>query len=223
MTVWGVFRDTADSFVMPRHVDDPGELMRISKDERPKVMLIHGWQKRLNLHGPPEDRPLYISQEEWASPYWINERRKKWGLVEWVLHTAQTYRIDMLLIETQAAGHSLEQELRRLHDTGAWGIRLIQAKGDKVSRAIAVQHLFSNGLVYVPTYPEDGALPGWATIIVDQFASFPKTRYKDLVDSGTHALQHLRDVGVLVRREEHDQAFEESLRLPTKRKPLYEV
>lgn len=223
MTVWGVYRDSGESIVAPRHIDDPAEVMRLSVDERPKLLLMGGWQKRLTLHGPPDDRPINVSQEEWNSPWWRTERQKTWGLVEWVVDTARRYKIDTLLIETQAAGHSLDQELRRLHNTGDWGVQMIHAKGDKVARAIAVQHLFSNGLVHVPTYPETGQLPNWAHIIVDQFSSFPKTRYKDIVDSGTHALQHLRDIGILVRREEHDRGVEDSMRLPRKTKPLYEV
>jgi predicted phage terminase large subunit-like protein len=223
MTVWGVFRHTGDSFVMPRHIDDPNEMMRIAHNDYPRVMLMYGWQKRLSLHGPPEERPLHVSTEEWDSPHYRQERQKSWGLVEWVAYTAKRYRIDQLIIETQAAGHSLEQELRRLHAGADYGLQLINAKGDKTSRAFAVQHLFSNGLVHAPMYPDSGLPPTWAGTVIDQFSSFPKTRYKDIVDSGTHALQHLRDMGILVRREEHDQSHESAMRLPGKRKPLYDV
>ncbi len=102
-------------------------------------------------------------------------------------------------------------------------MQLIQAKKDKTARAYGVQHLFSNGLVHAPIYPESGDHPVWAATIIDQFSSFPKTRFKDLVDSGTHALQHLRDVGILVRREEHDDGYERSMALPRRAKPLYPV
>ncbi len=115
MTVWGVFRQTGESVVVPRHIDDPGEMMRIASKDYPRVMLIYGWQKRLSMHGPPEERPLDVAVEEWNSPFYQGERQKKWGLVEWVVWTAKRYRIDHLLIETQAAGHTLEQELRRQH------------------------------------------------------------------------------------------------------------
>ena len=223
MTVWGVYRTTGSSTLMPRQSDDPAETIRIYQDERPKVMLIYGWQKRLTLHGPPEEKPYGVSDTQWNSEAFLSARQANWGLVEWVVFTAKKYKIDHLLIETQAAGHSLDQELRRLHSNGDWGVQLIVAKGDKTARAYAVQHLFSNGLIYAPFYPDNGMPPAWCGTIIDQFASFPKTRFKDLVDSSTHALQHLRDSDLLVRGEEFDADFEEGLQLPRRPKPLYEV
>jgi predicted phage terminase large subunit-like protein len=223
MTVWGVFRDTGTSVVIPDNITDPGEMMRVAREERPKVMLMAAWQKRLTLHGPPEERPWGISDQEWNSPRWLPERQQSWGLVEWVVYTAKRWRINHLLIETQAAGHSLEQELRRLHSAGDWGVQLIVAKGDKTARAYAVQHLFSNKLIYVPVFPDTGLSPQWAEMVIDQFATFPKTRYKDIVDSGTHALQYLRDTGILVRGEEYDSDFEETMRPPPRNQPLYPV
>lgn len=222
MTVWGVWRDDGESFLAPRYVDDPTEMQRVASDTRPKCMLIAGWQKRLSLHGPPDQRPYSISDDEWNSPYWRKERQKTWGLVEWVVDTAKRWRIDRLLIETQAAGHTLNQELRRLHSGGDWDVQMISARGDKKARAIAVQHLFSNGLIYVPTYA-DGRLPGWADIIVSQFSSFPRTRHKDIVDSGTHALQHLRDAGLLMRKDEFEDAYLDELQHRAPQQPLYDV
>jgi predicted phage terminase large subunit-like protein len=163
-----------------------------------------------------------VSPQEWESPLWLRERQKSWGLVEWVVHDARRWRVHHLLIETQAAGHSLEQELRRLHGNNDWTVQLIKATKDKRARAFAVVPLFANGIVHVPEY-SDGSHPTWAEHVLDQFTSFPRTKYKDLVDSGTHALQYLRDTGLLMRREEYDEEIRHGLRYKPKVKPLYDV
>lgn len=226
--ILGVFRGATTKMASPtehRNESDPVEFLRIVHDDRPKVMLIFGWNKRVALHGPPEQRPLGVSDREWVKE-WRTHRQQSWGLVEWVADTCKRYKVDHLIIETQAQGHGLEQELRRLHSDGDWGVELKSARGKgngKVERAWAVQHLFSNSLVYCPKNPKTGLRPQWAEDIVNQSALFPRGRHDDLVDALILALQHLRDTGILVRGDEHDADYAETLLPKQSNRPLYEV
>ena len=61
-------------------------------------------------------------------------------------------------------------------------------RGDKVARTYAIQHLFSEGMIYAPDMD-------WAEMVIDQTESFPKAKHDDLVDSMTQALSHLRVIG----------------------------
>jgi predicted phage terminase large subunit-like protein len=144
---------------------------------QPRLMLMRAWRARLQLH----------------------------DLVQKVAATAAKRRIDRLLIEAKAAGHSVAQEIGRLCSGADFGIELIDPKGaDKVARAYRVQHLFSNGLVFAPDRP-------WAAMVIDECARFPRGRYDDLVDSTTQALHHLRQIGLLKLPDEHRAEVEAEL------------
>ena len=58
--------------------------------------------------------------------------------------------MDRLLIEAKASGISAAQELRNRYAGRSWAINLRQVKGDKLSRALVVQPLFAEGLIYAP-------------------------------------------------------------------------
>lgn len=207
-SVWGVFED---------------------KNGNPAIMLLCAWRKRLDLHGPYQDR----RRNETNSAF-RQRTAGDWGLVEWVAHECRRLKVDKLLIESKASGLSVAQELRRLYANDDWGVELVNPKGDKVARAYAVQHLFSEGLIWAPIYvPEKNEQTGkieffnrraWVETIIDEAASFPKGRYDDLVDSMTQALSYLRKIGLAVRREER-KAYEESLAQHKSRntQPLYPV
>jgi hypothetical protein len=62
-------------------------------------------------------------------------------------------------------------------------------KGDKIARALAVQPILSQGLVYAPNLSR-------ADQMISDAESFPKGRFDDLVDSMTQALKYLRDHGM---------------------------
>lgn len=188
-TVWGVFREQGGA---------------------PRIMLVHAWRKHLELHGrylprePGEDEASYVRRTQ-----------PSWGLVEWIAHTCRRYKVDRVLVEGKASGLSVAQELRRLHGTEGWGIEVRTPDGDKVSRAHAVQPLFSQGLVYAPARD-------WADMVIDEMGSFPRGRYKDLTDSATQALKYLRDGGFIQHRHERDYIAEEAMRHTNmKHEPLY--
>lgn len=175
-TVWGVFRDKANNS---------------------KVVLMHAWQKRLELHGPEVPR---LPGESTAA--YVRRASPEWGLVEWVAHTCRRFKIDRLLIEAKASGITVAQEIKRLYANEGWGVMLIDPKSqDKVARAYAVQHLFADGYVYAPERE-------WANMVIDQMAAFPKAAHDDLTDTATQALKHLRDIGFAIRREERAAADE---------------
>lgn len=191
-TVWGVFRE---------------------KGGAPRIMLVHAWRKHLELHGP------YIPREPGESEAaFVRRTQPHWGLVEWIAHTCRRYSVDRVLVEGKASGLSVAQELRRLHGTEGWGIEVKNPEGDKVSRAHAVQPVFSQKLVYAPARE-------WADMVIDEMGSFPRGRYKDLTDSATQAIKHLRDGGFIQHRHERDFYERESARdyKSASTAPLYQV
>jgi predicted phage terminase large subunit-like protein len=101
--------------------------------------------------------------------------------------------------------------------------------GDKIARLIAVQHMFSEGLVYVP-WPIDEETGQeapfgykWVEDAMDQIGTFPKAPHDDFVDSATQALRWLRDSGILLRSEEHAADVEAEFRYNSRLTPLYPV
>ena len=66
---------------------------------------------------------------------------------------------------------------------------------DKTARAYAVQHLFSDGMIYAPD-------KDWADMVQNEMASFPRGAHDDLTDSVTQALRHLRSIGLAMREAE---------------------
>lgn len=190
LTVWGVFSTDASATV-GRYIDAEGRPVYIDRtynDSAPKVMLMYAWQKRLELH----------------------------ELVEEVAKTCKRLKVDVLLIENKAAGHSVSQELRRLYSHERFSVLLHDPKSiDKLSRLYSVQHLFSEGMVYAP----DRA---WAEMTITQVGQFPKGKHDDIVDTVSQALRHLRDLGLLTRSDERSHELESMKTYPGgKDQPLY--
>lgn len=210
MIVFGVFRGGGHG-VITRRTD--GTFVRILDDVGfPRIIVLYGWMKRLELHGPPQmEKPPNLDLRDWNGPEWRAVRQREWGLAEWVHDTCVRYKVDHLGIETQAQGHGLEQELVRMNTHKRYGVELVPAKGDKVARAYSVQPMLSSRQVYFPTY-EDGTYPTWLTPLADQIFDFrPTSHNDDAVDAFTGGLRHLRDSGIFDRREEYEEAVEDSL------------
>lgn len=125
LTVWGVFTEDGTA-AATRVIDGEGRpvyLDRQHTESAPKVMLMHAWQSRLELH----------------------------ELVEKVARTCQSLKVDKLLIENKAAGISVAQEIRRLYQNERWSVQLQDPRSqDKLARLYSVQHLFAEGLVWAP-------------------------------------------------------------------------
>lgn len=160
------------------------------ENENPRALLMYGWAGKFELH----------------------------DLVQKVAQTAKDFKIDVLLVENKAAGHSVAQELRRLYRWEEFNIIMDDPKStDKVGRAYSVQHLFAEGIIYVP---DDRA---WAQTIITECEQFPKGRHDDLVDTVTGAVRHLRTLGLLMRGPERTAEITESTTFKGNHKslPLY--
>lgn len=197
MTTWGVFSG-AEATGANRYATHAGGVAEAADqaasfttavNEAPAVMMMHAWQARLELH----------------------------DLVTKVAKTCVDLRVDRLLIEDKAAGHSVAQELRRLYANAGFAVQLVPPTGgDKVARLYSVQHLFAEGLIWAPDKT-------WAEMVISQVATFPKGKHDDLVDTVSMALQYLRRVGILVRAPEWAHDVAESMRHRPQERPLYEV
>jgi predicted phage terminase large subunit-like protein len=126
LTIWGIF--TTDQInKVNRILDSRGQPMELSDRPElqgaPKVLLMHAWRDRLELH----------------------------KLVTTVAEACKKFQVDTLMIENKAAGHSVSQEIRRLYGNEQFGVILFDPKGqDKLSRLYSVQHLFAEGIIYAP-------------------------------------------------------------------------
>lgn len=160
-----------------------------------RAMLIHAWSKKLPFSGP---RVEVLPGEH--ESVWRRRAMPHWGLIEWTADTCKRFKADKLLIENKASGISTAQSLQNSHGREGWAIELVEPKGDKVARALAIQPTFSQGMIYAPDRV-------WATDTVDECAVFPKGRHDDRVDSTTQAIKHLRDNG-LIRSDEERRAEE---------------
>lgn len=125
LTIWGVFSTDAKA-VAARVIGPDGRPTytdRAYDEAAPKVMLMHAWNERLELH----------------------------ELVAKTAKTCRDMQVDKLLIENKAAGISVAQELRRLYASEPWMVQLHDPRStDKLSRLYSVQHLFSEGMIYAP-------------------------------------------------------------------------
>lgn len=176
LTVWGVFSNEGDA-VPQRQIGRHGAIEYTERDYRqgsPKVVLMAAWQERLELH----------------------------ELVKKVAETCKKLRVDKLLIEDKAAGHSVSQEIRRIYGSAEFAVQLYNPGAqDKLARLYSCQHLWAEGLVYAP----DRA---WADMVITQVGQFPKGKNDDLVDTCSMSMRHLRDLGLLTRAPERLEEVE---------------
>jgi len=182
LTIWGVFSASGEQ-ASTRMVDRYGRTIESATSHQSealgataKVMMMYAWQGKLEIGD------LVIKVEE------ICTRMK----------------VDLLLIENKAAGHSVAQELRRVFNSANFAVQMYDPKTlDKVARLYSIQHIFSEGMVYAPN-------KDWAEMVIRQTSSFPRGAHDDLVDTVSMGLKHLRDVGMLTRAPERMAEIEES-------------
>jgi predicted phage terminase large subunit-like protein len=195
LTVWGIFDTTTG---------------------KRGIMLVAAWAKHLQFSSKRIERAPTETYSMWKQ-----RTSGKWGLIEWVYDSCtwlygREFKVDRLLIEDKGPGHSAAQEIRNRYGIHEFGVQLVKTKGDKVSRALAIQPIFSNGLVWSPNYD-------WAELVIRQAAKFPFDRHDDLVDSMTQALRFARDAGLLQSDEERSFADRETMTHRPKQKALYPV
>lgn len=189
LTVWGVWVESNE---------DQRDLQQIGS---PKLMLIDAWQKRLTLHGTSMVEP--VAGESRAE--FELRKRHGWGIVEHIAATCKKHKVDKLLIESKATGHTVAQEMRRLYSKENWTVQLVDpGRLDKTARVYTIQHLFADGLIWRPD-------TDWAEMVESECASFPRGAHDDLVDTVTMGLTHLRRMNMAVRAEESHAAITEML------------
>jgi predicted phage terminase large subunit-like protein len=156
MTVWGVFLD---------------------KDGKRRVILMDAWRKHLEFSA---DRREIERRPNESDAVHRQRTQRHWGLMEWVEHTCNRFKVHRLLIEAKGPGQSAAQELSNRFGILDFVVDPTPVKGDKLSRALAVQANFANGMVYAPNRD-------WAELVITEMEVFPKGRYDDLTDSTTQA------------------------------------
>jgi len=178
-----------------------------NENQQSRIICLHAWRKRLELHGPYIERLPNETQAEYTK-----RTMPTWGLCEWIAYSCKKFDVHKLLIESKASGLSVAQEMRRIYGNDKWGVQLIDPKGaDKVARVHAIQHLFADGMISLPAY-SDGTLREWGQMLVDEMAAFPKGANDDLTDAMSQGLKHLRDAGLAVRKDEAAAVIEEMRR-----------
>lgn len=181
------------------------------RNDNPRVMLMWAWAKHCELHGKPIER----KPGETKKAFDIRSM-PTWGLVEWIAYSCRRFRVDRLLIEAKASGITVAQEMKRLYKEDGWLVELTPVAGDKVARAHAVEPSFAAGLVFAPD--ED-----WAEKVIAQAETFPKSKYKDLVDSTTQALKWLRQNGLISHNFETAAELRDAMEFRPEAKALYDV
>lgn len=208
LTIWGAWVETSAESRFNEHFGTP------------RLMLMHAWHKRLTLHGRDVRKNPDETREEFEA-----RQKTNWGVVEWIAHDCRKLKVDKLIIENKATGHTVEQEMRRLFADQPWSVALHDpGRQDKTARAYMVEHLFADGLIWAPGY-EDGRFVDWADLVIDELAKLPKGAHDDLADSAVNALTHLRRMSLAPRKEESHAAFEEMMfpSTPQRRVAHYET
>ena len=195
-TIWGVF-DAPSTTMANRTQDRYGKTIEYrtayqSGDlaQTPKLMMMYAWAKKVEFH----------------------------ELVESVADAARRFKVDKILIENKAAGHSVAQELRRLFANENYFVQMYDPKTlDKLARLYSVQHIFAERMVYAPD-------KDWAEMVIRQVSTFPKGKHDDLVDTVSMGVKHLRDLGLLTRDAERLRILEDAQRHSgAEPPPLYPV
>lgn len=204
-----------DSAFTEKESNDPSgfTVWGVFRNEQGKrrIMLVHAWRKHLQFAG----NVVPLKNGEHPEIY-RRRAQPHWGLIEWVADSCRRFKVDKVLIEAKASGISASQELRRRHGREGWGIQLCNVKGDKWARAIAVQATFSQLQVYAP-------IRDWSEMVIEEMAVFPKGKYKDLTDSATQAITHLRDIGMAQSDEEAIAETQERVMHRPRPKAIYPV
>lgn len=176
---------------------------------RPQIMLIDAWEGFLEF-----DPLLQRTAEMCRAP-----------------NGNPSCKADILLVENKNISHPIMSEIRRQYGSREWSTIGFDPKGDKVARAIAIQHLFSGhqvvdqetgmktwtgGCIWAPD-------TDWAQMVIDRAANFPRGKRKGIVDTVSQALRYLRDNGIILRTEEYDEEQTEAKTYRPRKKARYDV
>ena len=126
------------------------------------------------------------NEESGDSIILLDAKRGRWDFPELKAVAAEEYHYwepEMVLVEAQASGTPLTQELRNM------GIPVVNYRpsrgNDKVTRVHAVSPVFESGMVWAPKKK-------FAEEVIEECAAFPFGEYDDYVDSMTQAILRFR-------------------------------
>ena len=117
----------------------------------------------------------------------LREKMEYPRLKQAVLRQLQRFEPNKVLIEDQASGTQLIQELRAQGQHKIIGIKI---HGSKIMRLNAQTSVFEAGQVWLPTQAP------WLDAYRHELLTFPGSKHDDQVDSTTNALQYLAMHGI---------------------------
>lgn len=181
------------------------------------AITMTAWRKHLKLNGTVRAKR---KDEKWAD--YKAETEEDWGLIQWLGYECTRWGgVDKLLVENKANGHDVVTEMIRQFSWAKVMLELVDpGQNDKWARAIRVQPVFAEGLIYTL---DPKLNRNWVKTLVDELAIFPRGRFDDQVDSVTQALWWLRKNGFLVMAEERRQSMIQRETYKRRQVPLYQV
>ena len=137
-----------------------------------------------------EDNSDYVSIQVWAKKaqdyylrYCLNKQLNFPDTVEAIKTIYRLFpRARTVLIEEAANGHAIIQTLQR-----EMFIIPVTPLGGKISRVNAISPAIESGHVFLP----DPAKAPWVADYIDQWTAFPNSKYDDMVDATSQALNRM--------------------------------
>jgi predicted phage terminase large subunit-like protein len=155
--------------------------------------------QELRTYSQQEVAPSVILIHAWAEHLAFSD------LVRKIAEECIKWKVTKLLVENKAAGMPVATELRRLYSRSGFSVQLDDpGSTDKMARLYSVQHLFEDGIIYAPDMT-------WADDVIVQCMRFPKAKHDDLVDCVSMALRYLRRTGLIMRAQEVETDYSESV------------
>lgn len=136
-------------------------------------------------------------------------------LIEKIEETCKAYRVNKVIIEDKANGHSVAQMLRTRgmnisnrmafgkaehRERADFGVQIVSQEGDKFARLIATQPIFQCGMVWAPVHGgSDNAgyvFKEWAERTLQECSAHSRGKHDDLADAMSQGLNFLRRIGL---------------------------
>lgn len=145
-----------------------------------------------------EDGSSYIVIQAWGRKgsecYLFDQIRGKWGMTEFIqkfksmcVKWPKAFRKEM---ENKAVGPAIQNMLKKEIE----GIILIEPKGGKEVRALAIEPMHEAGNIFVPA---DEVMYPWVKDLIEEAAVFPNGKDDDQVDTMTQAISEWFDSATL--------------------------
>lgn len=153
---------------------------------------------RFGVFADSSGRPKVMLAQAWRDRVTLRQLALR------VLESCRAGSVDVLVIENKAGGSWVKEEIERLSRGGEFSIVLDDPRGDKVARLRAVSVLFEDKMVFAPDRE-------WSDMVINEVASFPRSKWRDLTDATSGCLGYLRRGGLIKLSAEHDEDVRESL------------